>query len=628
MEENKLNINEMSDIETDEIDLISIKRLGTDKIKFFYVGPYQRGYRWSEDEIESLLDDIITNDADIYCLQPLVICKRDEFNDFELIDGQQRMTTVFLILSVLKWHFKKLSSELPFHMKYDTRDTSSEFLKKIEENEITLLHNLGYNEESVSDLWQNLISEHPKLNNIDNYHFFHAYITIFNWMNKVDVDVNEFFKKFWNKTYVIWYPVQRNEIKSIENIFLNLNSGKIRLTSAELIKALFILDIDNKKNEQSWKTRTEMKNKLAQEWDEIERRLHKDDFWNFIQNSNKSEYATRIGMLFDIICKKNKNSSDYFSYLKYSKKEEPLDWEKVKEYYNNLEEWYNDIFIYHRIGFMINSNSPKEFNDFVNLSKGKTKKEFKNALESEIKKYLKKRRTLDGINDFSFKLDNLSYKEDKHDCQDILLLYNILTLENMFPGYRFPFDLYQDQLNRWTIEHIHPQNPQELKNVSEAVEWLDEFIGSLEEIEGEEGILSQKIKKLKNEIIQLAEEEPDKKIPNKLSEDINETTNEMDDFLHGLGNLALLDSSTNSSISNKSFLKKRELLIKIYENNKRDKNKVYIPLCTINSFLKTTSINREPSMKYWTYDDYDDYMENIRKTLENYLPTEGVSNEQ
>jgi hypothetical protein bacD2_00658 len=73
----------------------------------FYIPKYQRGYRWTQNEILDLLNDIyefkpkqIGDDPDKktwYCLQPIVVKKIEE-NKFEVIDGQQRLTSIYLIL--------------------------------------------------------------------------------------------------------------------------------------------------------------------------------------------------------------------------------------------------------------------------------------------------------------------------------------------------------------------------------------------------------------------------------------------------------------------------------------------------------------------------------------------------
>ena len=91
----------------------------------FFIPSYQRGYRWTEQQVKDLLNDVNefipekvkdSNEETWYCLQPLVVRKMDE-NDsrlgkesdkkdwFEVIDGQQRLTTIFLIIHYFneKW---------------------------------------------------------------------------------------------------------------------------------------------------------------------------------------------------------------------------------------------------------------------------------------------------------------------------------------------------------------------------------------------------------------------------------------------------------------------------------------------------------------------------------------------
>ena len=83
----------------------------------FHIDKYQRGYRWGKREIFSLLEDIYSfkksSNNSFYCLQPLVVSKKED-NNYELIDGQQRSTTIYLIL-------KYLLNEDFYTLKYETR---------------------------------------------------------------------------------------------------------------------------------------------------------------------------------------------------------------------------------------------------------------------------------------------------------------------------------------------------------------------------------------------------------------------------------------------------------------------------------------------------------------------------
>lgn len=70
----------------------------------FFVPSYQRGYRWGNEEVVRLLDDIYTNGTKNYCLQPVVVKNNGE--TFELIDGQQRLTTLFILLKYIQKEYK------------------------------------------------------------------------------------------------------------------------------------------------------------------------------------------------------------------------------------------------------------------------------------------------------------------------------------------------------------------------------------------------------------------------------------------------------------------------------------------------------------------------------------------
>ena len=99
----------------------------------FFIPSYQRGYRWTEHQVRDLLNDIDSfksSDEEWYCLQPLVVKKREE-GGWEVIDGQQRLTTIFLIIHYFNemWIGKQKISEPK--ISYQTRSGSYDFLKKM-----------------------------------------------------------------------------------------------------------------------------------------------------------------------------------------------------------------------------------------------------------------------------------------------------------------------------------------------------------------------------------------------------------------------------------------------------------------------------------------------------------------
>ena len=74
--------------------------------KDFIIPHYQRGFRWEAQEVEELLDDLwnfekTSNKGEFYCLQPIVLQQKGE-NIFHVLDGQQRLTTLYLIVTFLE----------------------------------------------------------------------------------------------------------------------------------------------------------------------------------------------------------------------------------------------------------------------------------------------------------------------------------------------------------------------------------------------------------------------------------------------------------------------------------------------------------------------------------------------
>lgn len=113
----------------------------------FFVPRYQRGYRWGKQEITELLDDILqyyraTQDREnrvskFYCLQPVVVkrkqwlTKNGKIEGWELIDGQQRLTTILLILNYLEDVRKLLGEDLNIYtIDFETRENCKVFFEK------------------------------------------------------------------------------------------------------------------------------------------------------------------------------------------------------------------------------------------------------------------------------------------------------------------------------------------------------------------------------------------------------------------------------------------------------------------------------------------------------------------
>ena len=90
-----------------------------------YVIPlYQRPFAWGEKEISQLIDDLCSVSTNTYYLGTLVVYKKGN-NTYEVIDGQQRLTTLFLLLNCLKQDPPADS------LRFECRDKSNTTLKNL-----------------------------------------------------------------------------------------------------------------------------------------------------------------------------------------------------------------------------------------------------------------------------------------------------------------------------------------------------------------------------------------------------------------------------------------------------------------------------------------------------------------
>ena len=412
----------------------------------FWVKNYQRGYKWTKEEVTQLLNDICEfepqKENEFYCLQPIVI--KEDSNKKELIDGQQRCTTIYLILKYL--------GKDTFELDYQTREKSAEFIKEIDSL-------------AIAGEWNKWVEAHPDKNNIDNYHFFEAYQAIQEWFAEEGRDKKRFLDKLLNKTQVIWYEVEGN-IDSIE-LFTRINSHKIPLTEAELIKALFLINL--KKETKQSEVLQLQQNEIAQQWDRIENELQNKNFWYFI--SHTAPGATRIDKLLSLstIFKdpdKIREHALFFAFeqdFKGSQKEASQwvtnRWGEIKHIFQTFKEWYHDFELYHLIGLLIHLG--EDIDDILSVKeKSTSKKDFKNHIKEKICKKIEE------IGD----IRKVSYSESRDKAKKTLLIFNIISILNSKDEVnRFPF--YQYQNINWDIEHIHAK----ADNTKEQKKWLEEF---------------------------------------------------------------------------------------------------------------------------------------------------------
>ncbi len=512
----------------------------------YRIPKYQRGYRWAEDNVIKLLEDIYegrlyepgkddclneNNAYNIfypkafdmqeglfvfsipkctYCIQPLVVMETKGV--YDVIDGQQRLTTIAIIRAALKRSLETLVSKNSqevltlvrkeiVEISYESRQTSREFLQYL------------YG-----------MREKPQGENIDYDHMLQAFETSKGYFDELlkkfeDDKVRKKYADYLDdvlckNTQFIWYEVKDHV--DPQKVFANFNTGKIELTNAELIKALFM-------NPSNY-NHSVVKDKqivISEKWDEIENKLHEPEFWAFVPHINQYEtasrqYSTRIDVIFeffimelwlethqdkcveDYISFRNLNASDKYIFNEVeswinsklgdlSETEAVMDqcWRRIGKIFSGLKELYfGDSRVYNTAGLYINlcNRRPEnvdeyeennydtylyvyhELSNVLNLPRD----ERENALKKLVRyKVFQKESGIERM------IKGIRYNEGKSsDIIKVLLVYNIALLSSS-KGTGERFNFLENARNKWEREHIFASNVKTDVNIEGLQDMLD-----------------------------------------------------------------------------------------------------------------------------------------------------------
>ena len=468
-----------------------------------------------------------------------------------------------------------------------------------------------------------------------------------------------------------------------ENIFSKINVGKIDLTDSELIKASLLFNVKEDENSQINNLTEQRKREIthirqveiSNEWDKIEQDLQNDKFWKFITNEQQLERINRIEYIFDYIAKRNYNSPDFYTFNTIKDKIESLKndkndvkeelWSKeVKKVYRLLKEWYEDTELYNLIGFLNfcnikiedinnNDNNFKEdktatqylLDKFLNNSNNDSnneidnnsnfyinKEDFKESVREIVRNKIEKDFNLieqEDINISNLDVDQIAYDKNSKGIKRLLIFFNILTLNKL--NKKFAFDV--NTFEQWEIEHIWPQNIEEMKNDT-IEEWCKIEEKTIESYIDEFKSDKKKVKEYNIILNKLRNVNKDKNKFEEISSSLY-TMLESENGKKGINtiaNLALIDRNTNSKFSNHFFDTKRLILIQIekgetqkdnIKNGQIEEKIPYSPICTRNVFLKFYSENPK-SLHFWTDEDRVAYKKEIVKTIKNFMKIKEV----
>jgi hypothetical protein len=534
----------------------------------YYIASYQRGYKWKSfgknDQVPILLTDIyeaLSTNANEYYLQYITIKKNNENLSFlEVIDGQQRLTTLSLLFYVAEKYFN-IENHAKGKVVYQRYKINNEF----------------------QDVFESILAleeSDASINNLqDIYYLYHAKKCILNFFNILGEELQSYIDYLASHVKII--VNLEDELTSAEEVFSNLNDNKVDLTNYYLIKGLLFTQStrSNGSNNSFLEIQTK-RNRLARNWDHLNQwflnEKHNQLFFYNYKILNEKEKNIGINSILNLTKPihsekitdvhirnfvkelaneelNNPNNMELFNLYLDNIKTSPKAEHKLEELQNvakRLMNWFADDELYHLIGYYIATKKS------IEAIKDKGKSELKQILYKHL---------FDSLQlDKGKSIASLEYGQDNPILNRIFLAINafplIFTNEVVQINFKNRFSFYDYTSNNWSIEHIYPQNP----NVSAAdvikyKSWFLEkttdeiLINIIESLNIDEN-------KVPDAILQLI-----------VLEDANE---------HYIGNLALLEKGNNSTLSNNIFPKKRELLLSMLAKGN------FVPQHTINAVSK------------------------------------------
>ena len=381
------------------VEMLSVEQLISSG-KIFEVAFYQRGYRWRKQQVTQLLDDLCdfikTHKHPFYFMQALVVNETRD-NKWRVVDGQQRLTTIKLILE------KILPNDRNIEMEYEREE--------------------GRKERGALD---------------DHFRSKAAGVIDAYLLNKQAKDKLE---KNIKECQFLVYNLGKVDEAEEESVFNRLNSGKIPAKESELIKCVMLTPQPDEPEH--------ITTARAQEWDDIERELSNDAFFYFMATKKTPYINDRMAHLLHIAgitpCK---DENERFPMLKHtyeilsgndSSKSRELLWKDIYSTFYTLKAWFidKDTWKYHAFGWQVHRRGgelPK------NLEIGM---KAMNILDDDDFKKLKD------------KEDVFNENKDKKQVIELLFLFNVAY--SWRRGMKYNFAEHAN-VSTWSLEHIHARN--------------------------------------------------------------------------------------------------------------------------------------------------------------------------
>lgn len=556
---------------------------------------YQRGYKWSVKNerkgstdisaVEKLLADIIDpciNETD-YFLQGITV--QEDEKTVTIIDGQQRLTTIYLLL----WYTGGPKAIADITLKYVVRKTSEIFLEELKSRDFSK----DWTVPTESD-------------GQDIYYFKQAIIqmaSFFKGKDELKAKIGEYIRRHIK---VIYITVDNME-KAVRT-FTMMNGAKANMLDEELVKAEilrqvsrplpndcvrttsfgldYLFDMLSYGYAEEW-TATALRGRCAREWDKW---LY---WWNRKDVRDFFYVSTPMGLLLDFYYRNKTGKNLGFSFASFSKLIKGAGsleinrctkhiFKELKHLQKSFEDVYNDPVTYNWLGLSLKCEESNEKYEILRYF-------IENRNDQKLQEWYAKCRMVgathleiismdeDGLQSKQMMFINSilspnAYKVARDQCYKFLLYLNIREDNNL--GRKFDFSIWSEK----SLEHIFPKS--KVYHIEENGDYYrgDDFKCSEDEVAA--------IKS--GDISWIARTEIESKTVNKITE-------------HSIGNLVLLYGRNNSEFRNKSFSEKKKTFFNVKDDGFRSRNLLH----SISKFAKSD----------WREEEIAEYYNEINKQL-------------